>query len=62
MPTGSLRFQITDLVDGPIDGQLDLEFQPANNSPVGTLMETSFPGAGETDFTIEGIQEMLCTP
>jgi hypothetical protein len=54
MATGSLKLQITDLLDSPIDSQLDFDFEPASGSPGGTLMEASV--TDETDITIDSIQ------
>jgi hypothetical protein len=41
MATGSLRLHITDLLDEPIEGRLEVDFEPASNSPGGTAMGTS---------------------
>ena len=55
MATGALKLHVTELLDLPIEGQLDIDFQPASNSPGGTAMEAKFPLAGETDFIVKGI-------
>jgi len=55
MPTGSLRLQIIDLLDCAIDGKLTINFEPAANSPGGTLMVVSFSAPGETDFIVENL-------
>src|SRR5262245_60981389 len=56
MPTGSLELRITDLLDSPVEGELDFTFEPAGNSPGGTSMEASFSVTTETDFTVSKIQ------
>lgn len=56
MATGSLRLRVTDLLDEPIEGGLDIDFEPASNSPGGATMEVSFPLAGETDFIVEDVR------
>src|SRR5262245_55465916 len=56
MPTGSLELRITDLLDSPVEGELDFTFEPAENSPGGTSMEASFSVTTETDFTVDNIR------
>ena len=56
MPTGSLSLLVTDLVDSPVEGELDFSFEPTESSPGGTLMEASFQVTTETDFTVDNIQ------
>ena len=56
MATGSLRFQITDLVGEPIEGKLNVDFTPAENSPGGTMMEAVFPPTSETRFIVEDLR------
>ena len=56
MATGSLRLAVVDLLSAPIDGKLEIDFEPAANSPGGTVMEVNFAEAGETDFIVENLQ------
>ncbi len=56
MPVGSLSLRVTDLLDNPIEGKLDFNFDPTSNSAGGASMEATFSVAGETAFTIENIQ------
>jgi len=56
MPTGSLKLQVTDLLDDAIEGKIEIDFEPAANSPGGTVMGVSFAVAGETDFVVENLQ------
>ena len=56
MATRALKLHVTEILNLPIEQQLDIDFQPASNSPGGTAMEAKFPLAGETDFMVEGIQ------
>lgn len=56
MPAGALRMHITDLVDAPVVGQLDIDFEPQKDSPGGRAAEVSFSLAVETDFIVEDLQ------
>jgi hypothetical protein len=56
MPTGALRMHITDLLDAPVEGQLDIGFEPHESSPGGRAAEVSFSLSVETDFIVEELQ------
>jgi hypothetical protein len=56
MPTGSLRLHITDLLDEPIEGRIDVDFQPARDSPGGSPMNADLDTPGETDFVITNLE------
>ena len=56
MATGSLRLAIMDLLDAPIDGKFEIDFEPAASSPGGTVMEVNFAESGERDFIVENLQ------
>jgi hypothetical protein len=56
MPNGALRMHITDLLDAPVEGQLDIDFEPQQSSPGGRAAEVSFAPAVETDFIVQDLQ------
>jgi hypothetical protein len=56
MPSGALRMHITDLLDAPVESQLDIGFEPRQDSPGGRAAEVSFSLAGETEFIVQDLQ------
>ncbi|MPY86819.1 MAG: hypothetical protein GEU99_02760 [Luteitalea sp.] len=56
MATGSLKLRITDLLDRPIEGRLQIDFQPERQSPGGTRMAVTFSLTGETTIVVNGLQ------
>ena len=55
MATGVLELRVTDALDEPVLGQLDIEFDPASGSPGGASSNVSFTLAGETDLTVSNL-------
>jgi hypothetical protein len=56
MPVGSLKLNVTDLHDGPIEGLIKIEFRPKENSPGGENMQVEFPNDSETEFIVEQLE------
>lgn len=56
MAIGSLRLLVTDVLEEAIDGKFTIKFEPAANSPGGTVMGVNFAVPGETEFIVENIQ------
>jgi hypothetical protein len=56
MATGSLKLNVTDLLDEPIAGRIDIDFQPVRNSPGGTNMEVDFANDTAKEFIVEEIE------
>lgn len=56
MAQGSLKLQVTDLVERGIDGTLRIDFQPTRGSTGGTGMRASFPLQGHTQLVVEDVQ------
>src|SRR5687768_2902237 len=56
MPTGSLKLHVTDLRDEPVEGLIEIEFEPKENSPGGDNMEVEFANDAATDLIVEQIE------
>jgi hypothetical protein len=56
MPTGSLRLHITDLLDEAIEGRIDVDFEPARDSPGGSAMNADLDTPGEKQFIITNLE------
>jgi hypothetical protein len=56
MATGSLKLHVTDMLDEPIDGRIEIEFAPKDNSAGGDNMEVAFANDAATDFIVEQIE------
>src|SRR5262245_38878491 len=56
MTTGSLKLNVTDLLDEPIAGRIDIDFEPVRDSPGGTNMEVDFANDTATQFIVEEIE------
>lgn len=55
MATGSLKLNVSDLLDEPIEGRIGIGLEPARNSPGGATMEAAFANDGATQFIVEAI-------
>ena len=56
MSTGSLKLHITDLLDQPVEGRIEIDFEPHGNSAGGENMQVDFANDDETDFIVEQIE------
>ena len=56
MTNGSLKLRITDLLDVPVKGRMEIEFQPDKHSAGGTSMEVDFSVTNEKNFVVEKVQ------
>src|SRR5262245_10603313 len=56
MPVGSLKLHVTDLCDEPVNGLIEIEFTPKENSPGGDDMEVEFANDAATEFIVEQLE------
>jgi hypothetical protein len=56
MPVGSLKLHVTDVRDEPVEGLIEIEFEPKENSPGGENMQAEFANDAATAFIVEQIE------
>jgi len=55
MATGALELRVTDTLDEPVAGRLDMDFDPASGSVGGASSNVSFTLTGATDLTVSNL-------